>query len=155
MDTVCLTSRILQEALKDILVTEIGTYAFNDVGSAGFIIPAISVGKPPAEAIVDGLEIVLPLFPHTPDVHRAGKKTIVTQYWDIKLVARSYAAKTNLVNAINKLMLRVYCADIQYLSQKDAIGDYEMVLMTIKTDSAHEGCLGTQKEFIEPAAARL
>lgn len=154
---VCLTPRILQEALKQILTSEVGTYTFRDAGGAGtgFVMPAISIGKPPDEAIVDGLEIILPLYPYTPDNISAGAYNFKCQYWDIKLIARNYAAKASLVAAVENLSRRFYCCNIVPMAQRDAIGDYEMVVITFKHNSIVKGLYGTQKEFIEPAAASL
>ena len=130
---ICLTPRILQEIIIAVLECEIGTYRYND---GTFTTSAVSIGNPPNDVTVEGLEVILPIFPDT-KVQQTGVLTHQCQVWDIVLIER-VGGSGKIFQAIPKLLDLFYCAQGYYHRQEDTVGSYEYYRLEFKIESLTE-----------------
>lgn len=146
---ICLTPRILQEILKAVLEDEIGTYTYCD---SNFTTEAISIGNPPNDVSVDGLEVIIPIYP---DVYseQNGRFTGAEQYWDICLIER-LGGSGKIFQAVPKLLDLFYCAKGYYSRQQDAVGEYEMYRVEFKIVNSTDrfGQMSGLQRLIDAAA---
>lgn len=127
---ICLTPRILQEIIKEVLVDELGTYTYCN---GDFTVPAVSIGNPPNDVSVEGLEVILPIFPDI-QIMQTGILTCQEEMWDIVLIERAGGAG-KIFQAIPKLVEIFYCGRGYYNRQMDAVGEYEMYRLEVKIES--------------------
>ncbi len=127
---ICLTPRILQEIIKATLEEELGTYTYCN---GGFQIEAVSIGNPPNDVSVEGLEVILPIFPDL-QMTQTGVMTSTQEVWDIVLIER-LGGEGKIFAAVPKLLALFYCARGYYNRQMDAVGEYEYYRLEVKIES--------------------
>lgn len=127
---ICLTPRILQEIVKETLIDEIGTYVYCN---GDFTTPAVSIGNPPNDVSVEGLEVILPMFPDI-RLQQTGRHEHQEQYWDICLIERA-GGEGKIFQAVPKLLSLFYCARGYYHRQEDTVGTYEKYRIEFKIET--------------------
>lgn len=127
---ICLTPRLLQEMVKAVLEDELGTYTYCN---GDFTTPAVSIGNPPNDISVEGLEVIVPMF-HDFRSQQVGGLTHQEQWWDICLIER-VGGQGKIFQAVPKLMDLFYCARGYYHRQMDAVGEYEKYRIEFKIES--------------------
>lgn len=94
-----LTPATLITHIKQACGAYIGTYTRCDNGA---VADAISVGNPPNNIEVTGVEIIIPIYPHTPKSCEGSGYQHSEELWDIYLV--DHGNKDNFFLAIRGLM---------------------------------------------------
>lgn len=127
----CLTAVEWKTSLLQIVGEYVGTYTYNS-GGTEFYDPAISIGNPPNDLVVCGVEIVIPSYPRIADQYHAGKVSFQKQCWEIKFIQREPDSKGYVLPLIqDRLAIYFHESAGIFMQQDNILGDYDCYLWMV------------------------
>lgn len=131
--TNCLTAKEWKEKLLEVVGEYIGTYTYNS-GGAEFYDPAITIGNPPNNLTVCGIELIIPSTPRIADLYHAGKVSFEKQCWEIRFIQRKEDSKGYVLPlVIDRLSVYFHESTGMFMAQDNILGDYDQYLWMVYT----------------------
>ena len=112
----------LKNKIEKLLVDVLGTYTYSN----GYTMPAISVGNPQNGIKVNGLEVILPLYPYS-CTQRMSQTIYRKELWKFSIIQRNGSNAADLKKAADILTSRFRELKVEYVQQNDAVEDYAML----------------------------
>jgi hypothetical protein len=119
-----LLSSKIQEVLEDLL--GVAKYPNN------FNRPAIFVGNPPNNINVEGLVVILPLFPNVDKSQHLSNSIYRKDNWKIILEQRKGCTATTFAEACHRMTTYFHNANLVYLEQNSIVGSYTQAIITYR-----------------------
>lgn len=127
----CLTAVEWKNALLQVVGEYVGTYTFNS-GGTEFYDPAITIGNPPNDQVVCGIEIVIPSYPRIADQYHTCAHVFSKQCWEIKFIQREPDSKGYVLPLVQDRLSRYFddCSGI-FMQQDNILADYDCYLWMV------------------------
>lgn len=113
----------VESAIGDLL----GTYTYPN----GYTRKAISVGNPPRQVEVSGLEAILPMLPKTETVKWLTDSLYFCEYWSIYLIQREDCDNETFFDACTRLKHFYQCSNAKWIQAENDIS-YPQFVLTFK-----------------------
>jgi len=119
-----LSIKELRPLIEKYLDSLIGTYTYPN----GTEIKAISVGNPSTELEVDGLEVILPMFPKTEKACWLSNEIYFLEYWEIYLIKRKNCTNETFFEACQKLKRSFPYSNSNYMAAESDLAFPQFVI---------------------------